>query len=71
VRLRTVLQILEHPGPYDPGWVLPKFGFNGTDGIRAWIADVYAGTAAVPDGLRALKPQLQAMLDAEETKYKG
>jgi multiple sugar transport system substrate-binding protein len=71
VRLRVVLQILEHPGPYDPGWVLPKFGFNGTEGIRTWITDVYAGAAAVPDGLRALKPQLQAMLDAEEPKYKG
>jgi multiple sugar transport system substrate-binding protein len=70
-RFKVVLQLLEHPGPYDPGWVLPKFGFNGTDAMRAWINDVYAGKAAVADGLRTLKPQLQSMLDAEEAKYKG
>jgi hypothetical protein len=69
-RLSVVLKVLEYPGPYDPGWVLPKFGFNGGDLVKAWTDAVTAGQANVPDGLRTLKPQLQAMIDAEDNKYK-
>jgi len=73
MRVSVQVESLNFASPLDPGWVLPSF-WGGGDAWKlttAWINDVYAGKATVADGLKALKPQLQAILDKEDPKYKG
>ena len=71
VRLSVIIDVLDYPGGYDPGWVVPNFAFSGSAEVKDWVNAVYAGTAGVDEGLLALKPQIQAILDDTEEKYKG
>lgn len=71
MRIQVYEKSLGNVAKIDPGWILPSFSDAMEKLQDKWRDDVYVGKQTVEGGLRALAPQLQALLDREDAKYKG